>query len=329
MKTKIILLAFLLLVIYTNKILGQSYKKLLKDSNSWTCRFKVNFTSNFDYTYKFCTLRTASFDGYSYRPIVLYDKHSDSKKIDTIGFLREDTINKKVYYVNNPVTTEILLYDFSLGLKDSIFLHFDKDTINNGQSEFDTAEYPHTDWYKVVKLDSVYMLGIWRKTWHLEPKNSLYAHHNYEYIWHEGIGCEKSILYNKAPNLPYRDNYNFYLQCAFQNSSLTYHYLTNRDCEFDSSNFSSINRDRDNLVQSFSINNQTCTIVSKSTISTTNLIIIYVYDITGRRLVPYSLTTGYFGNQIVTKFELPYSSGIYFVEIVSGISICTKKIILN
>ena len=45
-----------------------------------------------------------------------------------VGYLREDTVNRKVYFMDKTTFLEELLYDFSMNVGDSIFMNFPSTT---------------------------------------------------------------------------------------------------------------------------------------------------------------------------------------------------------
>lgn len=99
------------------------------------------------------------------------------------GAIREDTLEKKVYFHN--FTNEIVLYDFSLEVGDTIY--------------YSTNLYYNLDYYKVVDfIDSVNVSGQYRKRWHLT--NSYMSMTD---IWIEGIGSvyRYGLLYPNDPDL--------------------------------------------------------------------------------------------------------------------------------
>jgi hypothetical protein len=71
-----------------------------------------------------------------------------------IGSIREDTIERRVYFIQNSDLTERLLYDFSL---------MEGDTIP--QDSYFLHVYPSTDTCKVDGIDSVQINGHYLKRW--------------------------------------------------------------------------------------------------------------------------------------------------------------------
>ncbi len=104
---------------------------------------------------------------------------------NTIGALREDTLTKKVHYYN--YYQEVVLYDFSLNVGDSIF--YGKE-----------SENPQSIYYKVVdSIGTIDLSGELRKIWYLTT--SMY---NMKDIWIEGIGSvyRHGLLNPINPDIP-------------------------------------------------------------------------------------------------------------------------------
>ena len=103
----------------------------------------------------------------------------------TVGWLREDTILKKVYYYDYYL--EVVLYDFSLNIGDTIF--YGKQYGN-----------PESVYYKVVdSIATIELNGELRKKWYLTT--SMY---NMKDIWIEGIGSvyRHGLLNPINPDIP-------------------------------------------------------------------------------------------------------------------------------
>lgn len=119
-----------------------------------------------------------------------------------IGAIREDTLQRKIYFHN--YTDEIILYDFTLDIGDTIY--------------YSTNLYYNLDYYKVVDfIDSVNVSGQYRKRWHLT--NSYMSMTD---TWIEGIGSvyRYGLLYPNDPDLVL-DASNPYFGC-FSHDTITY-----------------------------------------------------------------------------------------------------------
>lgn len=103
---------------------------------------------------------------------------------NTIGGLREDTLTKKIYYMND---IEVVLYDFSLTKGDTIFYG----------EHFGDAE---SAYYKVVdSIGTIVLNGELRKTWYLSTSGYYMPD-----IWIEGIGSvfRYGLLNPLDPRIP-------------------------------------------------------------------------------------------------------------------------------
>jgi hypothetical protein len=115
-------------------------------------------------------------------------KNSSNWNTYTLGGLREDTLTKKIYYNDyNDYYKEVILYDFSLNIGDTIF--YGKQSGN-----------PQSIYYKVVdSTGTINLNGELRKKWSLTT--SLY---NMKDIWIEGIGSvvRHGLLNPLKPHIP-------------------------------------------------------------------------------------------------------------------------------
>ncbi len=104
------------------------------------------------------------------------------------GYLREDTIAKKVFYRENLSSNDILLYDFSLNLNDSTFLNFPLNPSLNG-------------YYRVDSIKVKNEVAGPRKHFYLR-KHVNNSNHQFYYFDHiEGIGNTYHFAYLFQQNL--------------------------------------------------------------------------------------------------------------------------------
>ena len=125
-----------------------------------------------------------------------------------IGAIREDTIQKKVYFHN--FMNEIILYDFTIEVGDTI--------------HYTTNLYYTLDYYKVVEaIDSTLINGQYRKTWFLTNSYLIMPD-----IWIEGIGSvyRYGLLYPNDPDIVL-DASTPYFGC-FKDGTITY--LDSNNC---------------------------------------------------------------------------------------------------
>jgi hypothetical protein len=118
-----------------------------------------------------------------------------------MGYLREDTILKKVYYKNHSAP-EIILYDFSLSVNDSISINFPSSSSLTG-------------YYRVDSIKTRTEVGGQRKHFYFRKhvNNSDPTRYYFDII--EGIGSSYHLLYQ----------YTFWLNTfsAFNSSQACYH----------------------------------------------------------------------------------------------------------
>ena len=159
-------------------------------------------------------------DTLTYKTVFAGDHNTSSYCL--YGFMREDTSLKKVYFKDTIITSEILLYDFSMQIEDSINLQF-----------FNLGGYYMNGWYQ---LDSIVNINIpvgTRKVFYLNCHSCSNSH---ILPWIESIGFPGDVIYPYSINqnggcgcysiLPYFDNSgdNFYqmLNCFEHNTKVYY-----------------------------------------------------------------------------------------------------------
>ncbi len=185
-------LTIALLIFFFSSAYSQKYQKMLGDSNSWSV-YNSSYTWNyFEYHYyrtkgdtiiKSINYKNLFFDGYG------------------SGFLREDTLAKKIYYLKDTGAAEMLLYDFTLQVGDTFKF------VN------DANFFVHLT---VTKIDSstgrrvFIMKSNWNGHFGSFPDSS---------VWIEGVGSNLSLLLN---NLFYDPDMNIVLTCAFKDTVQTY-----------------------------------------------------------------------------------------------------------
>ncbi len=112
------------------------------------------------------------------------------------GYLREDTASRKVYFVDNVFSPEVLIYDFSLVQGDTLSLNFQ----TNG------GYYANG----VYTVDSVVAKPVYagiRKHFYLSHP-SLSSH---QLEWVEGVGHRADLVYLYSSNSL---SFGFYMQCG-------------------------------------------------------------------------------------------------------------------
>ncbi len=141
-------------------------------------------------------------------------------------WIRQDTVNKKVYYLRtvSPPFNEELLYDFSLKKGD---------TINDLNSSYFSPQQlsPYKAW--VDKVDSVYWAdGTWRYRWSIKCK---YGNGNQiaEAIQIEGMGYVTNFLDNPLSGYQTPVGYTWKILCFGVKGNWLYHINNkwNADCD--------------------------------------------------------------------------------------------------
>lgn len=102
-----------------------------------------------------------------------------------LGFVREDTAARKVYFLDDTSSTERLLYDFSMQPGDTMTLQFNPGYYTSG----------------VYTLDSIRIVNI-----HAGPRRAFYLSNHAtswapKMTWIESVGCPTEMFY------PYFDNF--------------------------------------------------------------------------------------------------------------------------
>ncbi len=187
---KILLLLILLLYIGASQTKAQGYYKFLNNS-SWCEAVNSGFGIPIDY--------------------FLYNQSNDTvintktyAKIFSTGnnstfFVREDTIAKKVYIKSNATASEVILYDFSLNVGDTLY-----------------AQYGWGAGYKLIvrTIDTVTILAGQRREFYLSDTSG-----NVFYTAIESVGSVNDpFLNNGYP--PGDPQYN--LVCSYQNYTQVY-----------------------------------------------------------------------------------------------------------
>jgi hypothetical protein len=178
MKKKITLVA-ILTVVFLNAI-SQNYIPLLSDSNSWyissyfeSCETKIFWAS---------------------QDTIISNKHYKILKGENctyindtcnIGYLREDTLTRKVYAklastLTQNDTAEFVFYDFSLSVNDSIFLYNPK-----FYSEWFYDGRDTLGWYKIDSIILGNTIAGQRKYFYLHKCSDIYT----KMTWVEGVGA--------------------------------------------------------------------------------------------------------------------------------------------
>ena len=138
-----------LIIIATSYFSQSTYNKLLdKDTTTWqhfSCWIpvnqheKINQNSIGNPEYPIVAIDTITINSKLYKKVYALNNFGLNYTGKTpSGFMREDTIAKKVYFIENASSPEYLLYDFSLAVNDSVFLTFPYSVSYNGYYRCDS-----------------------------------------------------------------------------------------------------------------------------------------------------------------------------------------------
>lgn len=185
MKTKSIF--FTIIIFYLNHSYSQIYHQLPIDNTvKWSCSYQqLNGTSsgtdNYNSNYK--AMKDTIINGKNYSKIqentsVDYGAGPVGGNIPEYIYLRNDSLNRKVYQLNTSTSMDELLYDFDLVLGDTI------KTIIGGYVS------GSSDNYIVDSIDSVSVNGRMHKRFLLR---GTYALPNQTWLI-EGIGCSGHLI---------------------------------------------------------------------------------------------------------------------------------------
>lgn len=285
---KTIILSIILFSTISLSVNGQSYYPMLGDTNTWY------YYHCFEgcYTDIYCTNGDTVIGGLNYKVIGYCD-------MQTWGaFFREDTIEKKVYQRYNQ-NVELLMYDFSLQVGDSILLqdYFYNSVTNIG-------------WYH---LDSIKLVNI--SVGNRKSFNFHNTFNNNPLLWIEGVGTLGYPFQSYSNYAPSWDE----VSCFYRNDTLIYQSQFSQQsgtCNI----WVSINENESNSFELFPNPTTNEIVVSNSTMFKN----YKLYDLLGKTLMSNDICEN---NFIIDLKSLP--SGIYLLKLTDNNRSLTKKIIKN
>lgn len=137
----------------------------------------------------------------------VYGGQSYKYMITSIGTALMRQAGNKVYVLDYRDSLERLVYDFDLGLHDTIFTNY--------------PENKYIAW--VASIDSTQLMGQWYKVWHFEGLDSVlyYPDSAYAISYNviEGIGCTNGTYYPANPYI--RSAFSQQLLCFDNNMSIS------------------------------------------------------------------------------------------------------------
>ena len=192
------ILIILITFLTVNNSFSQEYYKFPTSSAIWNHIITGSLSPPYEWLVIDSLGQETTIGNYQY--VEIYRSKFGNSNI--IGAIREDTLEKKIYFHN--FNDEIVLYDFNLDVGDTIF--------------YSTNFWYYLDYYKVVNnIDSIFVCGQYRKRWHLT--NSLYY---FPDTWIEGIGSvyRYGLMYPNDPDI-IMDASTPYFGC-FTHDTITY-----------------------------------------------------------------------------------------------------------
>ena len=177
---------------------GQDYKPLVIEGNSWAI---VNWSWGWAWTdYLFLDGDTIINDT-AYTKVYFSTDSTLQNDVSYLGGIREDTINKEIFFNHNSLMEEFLLYRFGMNIGDSALVS-------------SMACYPI--YMIVADVDTITdELGIDRRRMLLD-----HWYDWYDEYWIEGIGSTLGLL--TAGNFSCIADYNQELLCFSRNGLLNY-----------------------------------------------------------------------------------------------------------
>jgi hypothetical protein len=252
------------------------------------------------------------------------------------GFMREDTSLKKIYFKDTANTPELLLYDFSMQVGDTINLQF----FNSG-SYFENGRY---------RLDSITAITIQagaRRVFYLSCDTCTQSSGQHILSWVESIGFPGDVIYPYSineggfcechPLLPYmgtsNNTFSQMLNC-FEHATKVYYdtaFATPNDtcyyCRFCGGGIPEITS-----LKSFELapNPANKSITVSMEISNADNFELYVRDLTGKDLLN-KISLGKLGKGSYTKaLDISsLSSGFYFLECRNNEGSLFRKLIVQ
>ncbi len=204
---------FILFLTLNVSLHGQEYVPLIDTTRTWNVAEYGGHgggSENFEYFFG----DTVSIDDTLYVEV----KAQWLNKSNLQGYMREDTVSRKVYYRSIYDDESTLLYDFSLEEGDTVQLYGDP-----GQK------------YTVLQVDSIELLnGDFRKRWVF----SLQFYHT-NAVWIEGIG--NTTIYLLNPGDLDGSTIETVTLCCYENEELVYMNDTYNTCYLDWVNVSETN----------------------------------------------------------------------------------------
>ncbi|MGD2034801.1 MAG: T9SS type A sorting domain-containing protein [Bacteroidales bacterium] len=280
----------------------QDYFPMVSDSCMWyvswcleACGTDILYTDGDTIIHDTTYFKYFTMDTYHGNPPVL------------IGFLREDTLNKKVYCINicrqEKDSSEFVYYDFNLNTGDSTFVI--------SPTTIDYRCFDSLGWYKVDSVSVVSTLTGNRKIFYLRNNSDARDYYDYPFInWIEGIG------FVEAPHY-FGQNW---LNCFFRRGIKEYAWNPrgeDSDCDFHVDGLPGLQDEEIRIFYNRNLEQVTVLVSDPGIVKS-----VKIFDLNGRLV---QLQTTHFNESNIHIANL--NKGLYFVVVTGKNRISTSKII--
>jgi hypothetical protein len=102
----------------------------------------------------------------------------------SFGFIREDTSTRKVFFLDRMSSPEVMLYDFSMHVNDSVFINL----------PYGTYTY-QTGYYRLDSIGSMHLQAGTRRVFYLNNHTQSGAYASIPLVWIESLGNPISNVY--------------------------------------------------------------------------------------------------------------------------------------
>ncbi len=162
---------------YTWNIIGVKQQQTL-----YNCFYP---TYPIDASYEISTVSDTTIAGTTYKKLIEYGFLNPLDSC-VLGFIREDTVAEKIYFVDNLFNPEVLLYDFSMNVGDSIYIDF-----------LSPGGYYDNGYYFVDSIIPVQIPAGQRRAFYLHNPNNSWST---SLVWIEGVGHPGYLAYPYSSN---------------------------------------------------------------------------------------------------------------------------------
>ena len=212
--------------------------------------------------------------------------------VDTIpflrlGYLRQDTAFRRVYYLQSDTSTETILYDFNLSVGDTVTRFF-----SGANCRYDSV--------KVLSIDTLIIDKPYRRYNFDVVAQGAFGPFHQSTSWIEGIGSTQSLLY-----LRYCD---YQLTCFSRSDSTIYPYFSTTACAI----LTGVNEVPQQITALHIYPNPTTNTCTLKWNDTPGLFTAALFDLTGREVMPL------FTQKHISTFNFnaePLPAGLYFVKL--------------